>query len=602
MSADTDQAAQTPQAAQAAQAAQHPQAAQARQSTGAAHLRAELTRAIRELGAPEDFEVELERPANPEHGDLASNAALALAKPLRRSPRDIAGDIAKSLDQKRAGVVSVDIAGPGFLNFRLDDAVVWDGLSALLAADQDWGRSEAKTPRRINVEFVSANPTGPLHVAHGRGAALGDAVAELLDWTGHDVEREFYVNDAGRQIELLGESVEARFQESLGHAAELPEGGYLGSYVADIASRIVESEGRDALLARSAEDRVKLFSAAASTLLRAEQENDLADFGVRMDVFTDESSLFAGGDDSPVRRLLGQLDHDEHAYRDEGALWLRTSEFGDEKDRVLIKGDGSHTYFVSDIAYHLDKRRRGFDLAIDVWGADHHGHISRMHAALDAVGDQRAFLEVLIVQLVKVLRAGEEVKMSKRAGNFVTLRELFDETGPDVARYFFLMRRAEVPMNFDLDLALDTSDANPVYKVQYAHARMCSIFEKAGLGPDGVDFDEADFTRLELESERQVAKALLRLPERVAAAAEARAPHLICTYLEELASLVNAWYHEGNVDPARRVLAEGPARPARLALAEAIRVTLRQGLAVLGLSAPRRMIREDAEDADDGDV
>ena len=567
------------------------------QLTGESALREELGRAAVEIGAPDDFVAELERPANPEHGDLASNAALVLARPLRRAPRGIAEEIADRLDRARAGVRSVEIAGPGFLNFRLDDRLVWDGLRDLLAAGEGWGRTDARRPQRINVEFVSANPTGPLHVAHGRGAAIGDAVAELLSWTGHEVSREFYVNDAGGQIERLGASVEARFQQARGQEAEIPEGGYQGDYVAEVAARIASAEGEERLLAMDPAARRALFARAASDLLRAEQAADLEDFGVHMDHWFSETALVESG---AVAELLDRLDGDEHAYREDGALWLRTSGFDDEKDRVLVKSDGSLTYFASDIAYHLDKRGRGFDHAIDVWGADHHGHIARMKASLEAVGEARDFLEVIIIQLVKVLRGGEEVRMSKRAGEFVTLRELFDETGTDVARYFFLMRRAEVPMNFDLDLALDTSDANPVYKVQYAHARMCSIFDRAGEDPGeiaqrvvagGVELD-----RLALDSEREVAKALLRFPERVSAAARDRTPHTVCAYLEEVAALVNAWYHEGNLDPARRVLAEGGARPARLALCAAVATTLRQGLRVLGLSAPEHMERRDTDE------
>lgn len=561
---------------------------------GVAALREELQRAAAAIGAPDQFEVRIERPADSGHGDLASNAALALAGVLHRPPREIAEAIMAQLDAERAGIVSVEVAGPGFLNFRLDDRLVWDGLIEALAAGDDWGRQPAMNRQRVNVEFVSANPTGPLHVAHGRGAAIGDAIASLLEWTGHEVEREFYVNDAGRQIELLGESVEARFQQARGVAAELPEGGYQGLYVADIAARITDLQGEDQLLAMAVAERIQLFSRAASAMLREQQEIDLAEFGVVMDGFFDESELFESG---KVAALLERLKDDKHAYRQDGALWLRTSEFGDEKDRVLVKSDGSHTYFVSDIAYHLDKRRRGFDLAIDVWGADHHGHVQRMHGALEAVGEHREFLEVLIIQLVKVMRGGKEVRMSKRAGTFVTLRELFEETGPDVARYFFLMRRAEVQMNFDLNLALDTSEANPVYKIQYAHARMCSIFERAGMMPADLDPRRVDLAALTFESEREVAKTILRLPERIGAAAEARAPHLMCTYLEEFAAVVNAWYHEGNMDADRRILAQGPARDARLTLAAAVRLTLRQGLGVLGLSAPERMIREDEADA-----
>ncbi|MDH3297667.1 MAG: arginine--tRNA ligase [Gemmatimonadota bacterium] len=561
--------------------------------TGVAALRDELQRAAVAVGAPPGCEVRIERPAELEHGDLASNVALVLAGSLRRAPRDIAESIASELDRERAGVVSVEVAGPGFLNFRLDDRQVWDGIVGALEAGDAWGRSPAETPRRVNVEFVSANPTGPLHVAHGRGAAIGDAVASLLEWTGHQVVREFYVNDAGRQIDLLGESVEARFQEARGGVAGPPEGGYQGAYVAEVAAQIAAGRGEGQLIAMEAGERVELFARDAADILRREQQEDLVAFGVRMDGFVNESSLFESG---LVASLLDRLDHDEHAYRSDGALWLRTTDFGDEKDRVLVKSDGSHTYFVTDIAYHLDKQRRGFELAIDVWGADHHGHVQRMQGALEAVGAGREFLEVLIIQLVKVLKGGEEVRMSKRAGTFVTLRDLFVETGTDVARYFFLMRRAEVPMNFDLSLALDTSEANPVYKVQYAHARMCSIFQRAGVNPADLDLRAIDLSALSLQSEREVAKAILRLPERISAAANARAPHVVCTYLEELASVVNAWYHEGNVEADRRVLADGPARDARLMLAAAVRLTLQQGLAVLGLSAPERMLREGESD------
>ncbi|MFO7588184.1 MAG: arginine--tRNA ligase [Gemmatimonadota bacterium] len=554
----------------------------------------ELLRALRAaataIGAPEDFEPRVERPNDPGHGDLATNAALVLAGRLGRPPREIAAALAERLDAAEAGVAAVEVAGPGFLNFRLDDSVLWTGLVALRDAGGDWGRSRQAIPERVNVEFVSANPTGPLHVAHGRGAAIGDALASLLAWIGHDVSREFYINDAGRQIELLGESVSARFLQAQGREAEVPEGGYQGAYVAEVATGIERTEGRDALLALDDAVRSRLMAERAAAILREEQARVLAAFGVRFDAWFAESTLFERGD---VERLLARLEGSADSYREAGALWLRTTAHGDEKDRVLVKSDGSPTYFVSDIAYHLDKRERGFDRAIDVWGADHHGHVPRMKAAFAAAGLEPEFFEALIIQLVSVLRGGEEVRMSKRAGTFVTLGELLEETGADVARYFFLMRRAEVPMTFDLDLALDTSEKNPVYKVQYAHARMCRIFERGGLDPAGVTADARELRELRLPSERTVAKSVLRFPEVVAGAAAARAPYQVCGYLEELAGLVNAWYHEGNVDAERRVLADGPARPARLALADAVRITLRQGLALLGLSAPERMVREE---------
>ena len=555
-------------------------------------LRRALQAAVLELGAPTSFSPGLERPGDPEHGDLTTNAALVLAGILRRSPREIATDIAERLSDSIPGVAAVEVAGPGFVNFRLEDHLLWSELARVAPANRSWGRTGSDSLERVNVEFVSANPTGPLHVAHGRGAAIGDVVASLLEWTGHDVEREFYVNDAGRQIELLGLSIDARLRQARGEQVDVPEGGYQGSYVSDLATRLEAEQAPDAISAVGVAERIQDLSRRASEVLREDQATDLAEFGVRYNSWFAESQLFNGGE---VEALLSELEASGSAYRDEGALWLRTADHGDEKDRVLVKGDGSHTYFVSDIAYHLDKRKRGFDRAIDVWGADHHGHVLRMKAALEASGVAPEFLEVIIIQLVTVMRGGEEVRMSKRAGTFVTLRDLYEETGPDVARYFFLMRRAEVPMTFDLDLALDTSEKNPVYKVQYAHARMCRIFERAGVDPEALSPTEADFLGLLLPSEREVAKTILRFPEIVTAAAGARAPYQVCNYLEELASVVNAWYHEGNIDSDRRVLADGPARVARLGLANAVRITLRQGLTLLGLSAPERMIREEEE-------
>ena len=357
------------------------------------------------IGAPEDFRPQVERPADASHGDFASNVALVLSGRLGRAPRDLAAELAERLDLSATGLSGVEVAGPGFLNFTLSDRILWEGLRSVLEQDRDWGRSAAEEPLRYNVEFVSANPTGPLHVAHGRGAAIGDATASLLEWTGHHVSREFYVNDAGRQIELLGESIEARWREATGSPEEMPEGGYQGEYVREIAAALGEEIGHAGIEALERSDRLRLFSERASGLLRREQERDLADFGVRMDLWFDESSLFTAGG---VEELLERLIDSGRAYRADGALWLRTTDLGDEKDRVLVKSDGSHTYFVSDIAYHLDKAARGFERTIDVWGADHHGHVPRMQAALTALGLPEGFLEVLLIQLVTVMRGGRK--------------------------------------------------------------------------------------------------------------------------------------------------------------------------------------------------
>lgn len=557
-----------------------------------AALAAALRKAVAELGAPPEFAPLLDRPGDSAHGDLTTNAALVLAGTLNRPPREIAAEIMASLSAGVPGVSSVEVAGPGFLNFRLDDRLVWSELARVAPEGRSWGRTRAESPERVNVEFVSANPTGPLHVAHGRGAAIGDAVASLLEWAGHGVEREYYINDAGRQIELLGMSLDARLRQARGERVEVPEGGYQGQYVIDLADKFQAEHDVEDLASMPEQERATELADWASAVLRRDQEDDLRNFGVCYDSWFSESQLFDGGE---VQNLLSRLETAEAAYADEGALWLRTTAHGDEKDRVLVKGDGSTTYFVSDIAYHLDKKSRGFDRAIDVWGADHHGHVLRMKAALAASAVDPGFLEVIIIQLVTVMRAGEEVRMSKRAGTFVTLRDLYEETGPDVARYFFLMRRAEVPMTFDLDLALDTSEKNPVYKVQYAHARMCRIFERAGVDPEALSLEAEEFESLLLPSEREVAKTVLRFPEIVASAAAARAPYQVCNYLEDLAGTVNGWYHEGNVESDRRVLADGPARQARLGLANAVRITLRQGLTLLGLTAPDRMIREEVD-------
>ncbi len=543
------------------------------------------------MGAPPGFEPNLERPRDRSHGDWASNAALVLARSLGQPPRVIAQQVSDLLQLSSAEIEGVEVAGPGFLNFRLSGESIWPRLAKVLVADTEWGKHPA-TGLKVNVEFVSANPTGPLHVAHGRGAALGDAVASLLEWAGNEVTREFYVNDAGRQIELLAESVDARWRELGGRPAEVPEGGYHGSYVQEVARRAETIIGIDALRAMGEAERKERLGAEAVRLLKDDQMADLAAFGVEMDLFYSERSLYDSGE---IDRLLQELATRSLTYERDGATWLRTSAFGDEKDRVLIKSDGSYTYFLPDLAYHLHKARRGFDKAIDVWGADHQGHEDRMLAALDGLGHS-TLLEVVIIQLVTVMRGGVEARMSKRAGRFITLRELVEETGSDVARYFFLMRRAEVHLNFDLDLALDTSDSNPVYKVQYAHARMCSVFRKARreseeseATPEQLQPNAEGLERLQTTAEREVALAVLRFPDVVSTAAEKRAPHMMCAYLEQLAGLVNSWYHDGNLDPTLRILAPGGSLEGRLKLARAVTITLRNGLSTLGLSAPERM-------------
>ena len=552
----------------------------------------QLERIAKQLTGETVSGVQLERPRNADHGDLSTNLALILAKPLKKPPRSVAETIIEKLDLPAAGLRSAEIAGPGFINFRYAAGRVQSSLSAILDADLAYGRSQTGAGKRVMVEFVSANPTGPLHVAHGRGAAFGDAIASLLSHTGHDAAREFYVNDAGVQIDRLGESLEARWRELRGEAVEIPEGGYHGAYLKDLASEVETREG-DRLATLSTEERVAELRRWASEKLRLGQDRDLREFGVVFDHYFFESTIYR---DHKNEETLADLKERGLTYESEGATWLRTTTFGDDKDRVLVKRDGTFTYFLPDLAYHRDKARRGFHHAINIWGADHHGYVPRMKAGLAALG-YNDFLDIEIVQMVRLMRGGAEVKFSKRAGEFVTLRELYEETGVDVARYFFLMRRADTQMLFDLDLALDQSDKNPVYKVQYAHARMMSIFRKAEVAVDQVTAEGAALERLDHPLEVELIKQLTTYPQVVERAAEARAPHLICEYLEVTAGMVNSWYHAGNPsrNPELAVLVDDAGlRAARLALSRAIRIVLRNGLGLLGLNAPDRMAREEA--------
>jgi arginyl-tRNA synthetase len=536
--------------------------------------------------------LQLDRPRNPDHGDLATNVALVLSKRLGRAPRIVAEQIIERLDLPAAGLRSAEIAGPGFINFRFAAGQVQSALVQIVEADRAFGRSNVGVGKRIMVEFVSANPTGPLHVAHGRGAALGDAIASLLEHTGHDVGREFYVNDGGVQIDRLGESLEARWREVRGENVEIPEGGYHGAYLKDLAREVDAADG-ERLAALPAAERSAFLRRWAAERLREEQDRDLADFRVHFDHYTLESTLYQ---EHKTEETLEDLRGHGFTYEADDATWLRTTAFADDKDRVLVKRDGTYTYFLPDLAYHRDKARRGFQHVINIWGADHHGYVQRLKAGLATLG-YVDFLDVEIVQMVRLTRGGEEVKFSKRAGEFVTLRELYEETGVDVARYFFLMRRGNTQMLFDLDLALDQSDKNPVYKVQYAHARMMSIFRKAELDAERLAVAAAALDQLVQPQELELIKQLAAYPQVVERAAEAFSPHLVCDYLEATAGMVNSWYHAGN--PSRNpelavLVSDAKLRGARLVLANAIRIVLRNGLELLGIDAPDRMVREEA--------
>ena len=545
----------------------------------------------------EDAEVRFEQPKDPSHGDLTTTVALTLAKALGRSPRAIAEELAEKIGFKdsvmaESGIESASVAGPGFLNFKLSSGQVASGLVEIIAADDDYGQCDEGGAQSVVVEFVSANPTGPLHLGHGRQGAIGDAIAGLLHWTGWSVSREYYYNDAGAQIDRLAESVWARYHQEFGQDAEIPEGGYQGEYVAEIAASLAEEHG-DRFVGKQDEETLGIMRKTAVRILREEQDSDLSDFGIHFDVYFLESSLY---EDGRVDATVEALRDTGKVFDLDGAVWLRTTEYGDQKDRVMIKSDGSPTYFLPDVAYHMDKWGRGFHHAINVQGADHHGTVVRMQAGTQALGLPAGYPEYVLHQMVRVERDGKEVKFSKRAGSYTTLRELMTEVGVDVTRYFFQMRKPDGHLVFDLALALDQSDKNPVYKVQYAHARMCSIFNRARAERSSVGTEGVDLSVLTTDAEREVIKALVQFPHLVRNAARLRAPHLICDYLEQTAGAVNSWYHTGNPsrNPELAVLSEDASlRDARLALARSVQIVLRNGLAVLGIGAPEQMARDD---------
>src|SRR5690242_13722367 len=539
-------------------------------------IRAALVSAARSLGAPDDLDPVLERPKDPSHGDWATNLAMTLARPLRRKPADIARDLVAQLDLAAAGIERVEIAGPGFINFHVAAGTTAGALGDILARGPTYGSSNAGASCPVNVEFVSANPTGPLHVGHGRQAALGDAIASLLEFTGWKASREFYYNDGGVQIMNLGRSVQARLAQLDGRDVPIPDGGYHGEYILDIAQRYRAEHPDDAKGADL--DAITKFAVKE---LRKEQDLDLQAFGVKFETYFLESSLYTNG---AVNDTVAALVAAGHTYEKDGALWLRTTDFGDDKDRVMRKRDGSFTYFVPDVAYHVTKWRRGFLRAINVQGSDHHSTVVRVRAGLQALdmGIPNGYPEYVLHQMVTVMKGGEELKVSKRAGSYVTLRDLLDEVGRDAVRYFFLMRKSDSHFVFDVDLAKRQTEENPVYYVQMAHARMSGIFRVAGRAPESATPGTVDLGVLTQPEEVEILKDLAEFPAVVRGAAEALEPHRIPGYLEKLAREAHAWYHKF------RVLGE-PEEAARLLLARAIRQVLANGLALVGISAPDRM-------------
>jgi arginyl-tRNA synthetase len=520
--------------------------------------------------------IHVERPNDPAHGDFATNVALANAKVLRRNPREVAENLVGALDAPF--VREAEVAGPGFVNFRLSTEALWDEVGSLLREGELYGRREpSRDP--VLLEFVSVNPTGPMHVGHGRQAAYGDSLARIMETAGRNVSREYYFNDGGNQIRLFGESVAVRYARLYGETWPVSgsETVYMGDYTEEIAEDIATERDRR-LLDVDRDEALREITAFATRWCMDDIRRTLARVRVRFDSYFNEKSLYESG---AVEEIVRELVGSDHVYESEGALWLATSKFGDDKDRVLVKSDGSYTYMAPDLAYHRDKWDRGFRTAVDVLGADHAGYPPRIRAGLVALGLPREFLDVELVRLVKLVREGEQVKFSKRAGNVVSFDELLDEVGEDVARYFYVRSSHKTEMNFDLDLAIKHSDENPVFYVQYAHARISSIFERAGINPEEVSETLAGDLAPE---ERLLVLELLDFPRVIQNAAQRREVHPIPTYLETLATRFHQFY------TVHRVLVEdADVRARRLALCSATKSVLRSGLDLVGVNAPEKM-------------
>ena len=558
---------------------------------------------------PPDHDARLlfERTRQKDHGDFATNVAMTLAKPARRNPRELAQMIVDALPSDSL-IVKVDIAGPGFINVFLAQDAKHAVLDDIFVKADQYGLAEANSGEKILVEFVSANPTGPLHVGHGRGAAYGDALARLLRAAGHQVESEYYVNDAGRQMDILACSVWLRYLQQFDDHVELPANGYQGEYVAEMGQSLAiqhaekyalsaqqieaaradleEEAALDATIALAKQslgaDGYAVFFELALQSILADIREDLSEFGVDYDTWFSERSLF---DDGKIDAVIEALKKSDHLYEKGGAWWFRSTAFGDEKDRVVVRDNGQPTYFASDIAYHKDKLDRGFDLTINIWGSDHHGYIPRVKASLQSLGLDQDKLTVLLVQFAVLYRGGEKIQMSTRSGKFVTLRELRDEVGADAARFFYVQRKSEQHMDFDLDLAKSQSNDNPLYYVQYAHARICSIFRQATERAISVDdIKQADFSLLDSDQENALLALLQRFPEVIEAAARQYEPHQLTYFLRDVATAYHSYYNsEKFLDQETTI------RNARLALSDATKQVLANGLAVIGVDAPESM-------------
>ncbi|MER0465110.1 arginine--tRNA ligase [Bacillus cabrialesii subsp. cabrialesii] len=546
-------------------------------------LKEEIKAAVLKAGLAEESQIPhvvLETPKDKTHGDYSTNMAMQLARIAKKAPRQIAEELVASFDKGKASIEKLDIAGPGFINFYMNNQYLTKLIPTVLEAGDAYGETNIGNGERVQVEFVSANPTGDLHLGHARGAAVGDSLCNVLSKAGYDVSREYYINDAGNQINNLALSVEVRYFEALGLEKPMPEDGYRGEDIIAIGKRLAEEYG-DRFVNEEESERLAFFREYGLKYELEKLRKDLENFRVPFDVWYSETSLYQNG---KIDTALEALREKGHVYEEDGATWFRSTTFGDDKDRVLIKKDGTYTYLLPDIAYHKDKLDRGFDKLVNVWGADHHGYIPRMKAAIEALGYEKGTLEVEIIQLVHLYKNGEKMKMSKRTGKAVTMRDLIEEVGLDAVRYFFAMRSADTHMDFDLDLAVSTSNENPVYYAQYAHARICSMLrqgEEQGLKPAA----DLDFSHIQSEKEYDLLKTIGGFPEAVAEAAEKRIPHRVTNYIYDLASALHSFYNaEKVIDPENKEKSR-----ARLALMKATQITLNNALQLIGVSAPEKM-------------
>ncbi len=529
-------------------------------------------------GVPPIF---LEIPKNAEHGDLATNLALTMAASERKSPKEIAQIVIENIEDNDIIIKRIEIADPGFINFFLKETYWYSLLKDIEKEGNSYGQNQIGKGKRVQIEFVSANPTGPLHIGHGRGAAIGNALANLLETSGFEVEREYYINDVGKQMEILGRSVFLRSLQIKGKEVEFPSDYYQGDYIWDIAREVISLAEKDYLDLEEAEV-IPLFTSLATDCILKQIKKDLVDFGVRFDYFFSEKRLFEEG---KVFRLIADLSQKGYIYSNEGALWFKTTSFGDTKDRVVVRRDGVPTYFASDVAYHKYKFDRGFDMVINIWGADHHGYIPRIKAIVQALGKDSESLKILLVQLVNLLRAGKPVAMSTRSGEFTPLRDVIEEVGGDAAKYFFLMRRSDSPSDFDLELAKRKGEENPVYYVQYAHARICSILNFAKEKNLTVPkFEKAKVELLNLQEELTLIKQIALYPEVVEGSALSLESHRLPTYLNELASNFHRYYNQNRVVSSNLSLTSS-----RLFLVKMIGTVLRNALQLIGVSAPESM-------------